>query len=103
MSWESEEITVISPSPLNVTITGNIYIEEGYDLGKSLIEFEANLREYLNSCNGTIIYTRVSACLGSVEGIKDYSNLKVNSGTVNINYDDEKLPIIKAINLSEVV
>ena len=97
------DVTVISPSPLDVNITGNVYVVEGYDLGESLAEFEANLREYLSSCTGTIIYTRVSACLGSVEGIKDYSNLKVNGGTVNINYDDDKLPIIKAINLSEVV
>ena len=97
------DVTVISPNPLDIVVTGNIYIEEGYNLGEVLLSFEANLREYLSSCIDTVIYTRVSACLGSVEGIKDYSNLKVNGGAVNISYDDEKLPIIKSIELSEVV
>ena len=97
------DVTVITPSPLDISITGNIYIEKGYSFSDCIIEFENNLIEYLSSCTDTVIYTRVSACLGSVEGIKDYSNLKVNNGTVNISYDDEKLPIIKAINLSEVV
>ena len=97
------DVTVITPSPLDVTITGNVYIEEGYSLYDSIVEFENNLRKYLSSCDDTVIYTRVASCLGSVEGVKDYSDLKVNGDIVNIKYNDEMLPIIKSIDLSEVV
>jgi uncharacterized phage protein gp47/JayE len=97
------DVTVISPSPLDISITGNVYIEKGYSFSSCVVEFENNLREYLSSCTDTVIYTRVASCLGSVEGIKDYSDLKVNGDIVNISYDDEKLPIVKSINLSEVV
>ena len=97
------DVTVVTPSPLNISITGNIYIEEGYDPNEAKATFEYNLRNYLNSCTDTVVYTRVASCLGSVEGIKDYSNLKVNGNVVNIKYDDEKLPVLTSIELSEVV
>ena len=96
-------VTVVTPSKLDLTVTANIYIEDGFDATKAKLDFEANLRDYLSSCTDTVIYTRVASCLGSVEGIKDYSDLRLNDGTSNIRYDDEKLPFIKLIELSEVV
>lgn len=97
------EVTVITPQALDITITGNIYMEEGYSSTVAKLEFEENLKSYLSGCEGTVVYTRVAACLGSVIGVTDYSELKVNGGTVNIQYDDESLPIVKSIDLSEVV
>ena len=97
------DVTVITPTPLDINITANIYIESGYDAVKAKIDFEENLKKYLSSCNDTVVYTRVASCLGSVEGIKDYSELKLNGGVSNISFDDEKLPKIKSITLSEVV
>ena len=97
------DVTVITPTALDITVSANIYIEDGFDATQAKIDFEANLRNYLASCTDTVIYTRVASCLGSVEGIKDYTELKVNGGISNIPYDDESLPIVKSINLSEVV
>ena len=97
------DVTVITPTKLDITVSANIYVEDGFDATQAKIDFETNLREYLKSCTDTVIYTRVASCLGSVEGIKDYTELKVNGGVSNIPYDDEKLPIVKNINLSEVV
>ena len=96
-------VTVITPEALDVSITANIYMEEGYSSTVAKIEFEENLRSYLSGCEGTIVYTRIASCLGSVEGIADYTELKINGVMSNISYDDEKLPIIKSIALSEVV
>ena len=97
------DVTVITPTPLDVNITANIYIESGYDSVKAKLDFEENLKKYLSSCNDTVVYTRVASCLGSVKGVKDYSELKLNGGISNISFDDEKLPKIKSITLSEVV
>lgn len=97
------DVTVITPTALDVHITANIYLEEGYSSTVAKIEFEENLRSYLSGCEGTIVYTRIASCLGSVEGIADYTELKINGVMSNISYDDEKLPIIKSIELSEVV
>ena len=97
------DVTVVTPVALDITITANIYIESGYDSSTAKLKFEENLRKYLSSCVDTVIYTRVASCLGSVEGIKDYTNLKLNGGTFNISFDDEKMPKIKSISLSEVV
>ena len=97
------DVTVITPTKLDITVSANIYVEDGFDATQAKIDFEANLRNYLASCIDTVIYTRVASCLGSVEGIKDYSDLKLNGGASNISFDDEKLPIVKTITLSEVV
>jgi uncharacterized phage protein gp47/JayE len=97
------DVTVITPTPLDVTVTGNVYIEEGYGLSDIMLAFEDNLKKYLSSCTNTIVYTRIASCLGSVDGVKDYTDLKVNEDIVNITYDDEMLPIATSINLSEVV
>lgn len=97
------DVTVITPTSLDINITANIYIENGYDSVKAKLDFEDNLKKYLSNCNDTVVYTRVASCLGSVEGIKDYSELKLNGGISNVSFDDEKLPKIKSIELSEVV
>lgn len=97
------DVTVITPTSLDINVTANIYIENGYDATKAKLDFEENLKKYLSSCNDTVVYTRVASCLGSVEGVKDYSELKLNGGISNISFDDEKLPKIKSIELSEVV
>lgn len=97
------DVTVITPTPLDINITANIYIANGYDATKAKLDFEENLKKYLSSCNDTVIYTRVASCLGSAEGIKDYSDLKLNGGVSNISFDDEKIPKTKSITLSEVV
>lgn len=97
------DVTVITPSKLDIVISGNVYIEDGFNYTQAMLDFESNLKQYLSSCIDTVIYTRVASCLGSVEGVKDYSDLKVNDGTINISYSDEELPIVKSINLSEVV
>lgn len=96
-------VTVITPTALDVHITANIYLEEGYSSTVAKITFEENLRSYLSGCDGTIVYTRIASCLGSVEGIADYTDLRINGTMSNISYDDEKLPIVKSITLSEVI
>ena len=97
------DVTVIAPTSLDINVTANICIENEYGATKAKLDFEENLKKYLSSCNDTVVYTRVASCLGSVEGIKDYSELKLNGATSNISFDDEKLPKIKTITLSEVV
>lgn len=96
-------VTVITPNALDITVSANIYIENGYDSVRAKLDFEQNLEKYLSNCTDTVVYTRVASCLGSVEGVKDYSELKLNGGISNISFDDEKLPKIKSIELSEVV
>lgn len=97
------DVTVITPTKLDIIVSANIYVEDGFDATKAKLDFEENLKKYLSSCNDTVVYTRVASCLGSVKGVKDYSELKLNGGISNISFDDEKLPIVKTITLSEVV
>ena len=96
------EVTIITPSVLDVSITANIEVKEGYDTTKVKVEFEDNLINYLKTCNGEVTYTKVASCLGMVEGIEDYNSLLLNNGTKNISFNDEQIPKLKSIKLEVI-
>lgn len=97
------EVTVITPSKLDIIVSADIIMEKDFDSIEAKIEFENNLKSYLSNCTDEVVYTRIASCLGSVKGIRDYRNLTINSGTVNIKYNDEQIPVTKSITLNEVV
>lgn len=97
------EVTVITPAAIELTITADFIMNDGYDAIEARLQFENNLIEYISLCEDEIIYNKVTSCLGEIEGIKDYRNLLINSDTSNITFNDEELPVIKSIVLSEVV
>lgn len=97
------DVTVITPTKLDINIVANIIMEKDFDSTQAKIQFENNVKSYLSNCTDEVVYTRIASCLGSVEGIRDYRDLTVNSGTVNIKYNDEQIPVAKSITLNEVV
>lgn len=96
------EVTVITPSALEVVVKAKIEVKQGYDTVQSKLNFENNLLEYLKTCAGEVTYTKVASCLGGVEGIEDYNSLTVNNATTNIPYNDEQMPKLKSIELEVI-
>ena len=97
------EVTVVTPTAIELNISAEFIMNDGYDSMEAKLQFENNLIEYLSSCEEEVIYNKVASCLGEIEGIRDYRNLLINSSTSNITFHDEQLPVIKSIILSEVV
>ena len=95
-------VTVITPSALEISVKANIEVKNGYDDIKVKLEFENNLIEYLKTCNSEVTYTKVASCLGKVEGIEDYNSLLVNNNTANISFNDEQIPKLKSIKLEVI-
>ena len=95
-------VTVITPSALEISVKANIEVKNGYDDIKVKLEFENNLIEYLKTCNSEVTYTKVASCLGKVEGIEDYNSLLVNGNTGNISFNDEQIPKLKSIELEVI-
>ena len=95
-------ITITTPSPLELIIVVDIILNDGYDTEEVRLQFENNLMEYISLCDSEIIYNKIASCLGEIKGVKDYRNLLLNSSTSNITFNDEQLPVIKSVTLSEV-
>ena len=97
------QLTVITPSLLNVTIKANIQLKEGYELEDVKLEFEASLNEYLKDVTNELTYSKVYGLLVNLTGIGDINNLLVNDSNNNITISEDKIINISEIILSEVV
>ena len=97
------QLTVITPSLLNVSIKANIQLKEGYELEDVKLEFEASLNEYLKDVTNELTYSKVYGLLVNLAGIGDINNLLVNDSNNNIAISEDKIINISEIILSEVV
>ena len=97
------QLTVITPSLLNVSIKANIQLKEGYELEDVKLEFEASLNEYLKDVTNELTYSKVYGLLVNHQGIGDINNLLVNDSNNNIAISEDKIINVSEIILSEVV
>ena len=97
------QLTVITPSLLNVTIKANVELKEGYELKDVKLEFEASLSEYLKDVTIELTYSKVYGLLANILGVEDISSLTVNNSNSNISIAEDKIINISEIILSEVV
>ena len=75
------QLTVTTPSLLNVAVNANIELKEGYELEDIKLEFEASLNEYLKDITTELTYSKVYGLLANIAGIEDITNLLVNQIT----------------------
>ena len=97
------QLTIITPSLLNVSIKANVELKEGYELEDVKLEFEASLNEYLKDVTNELTYSKVYGLLVNRSGVGDISNLLVNDTNGNITVLEDKIINISEIILSEVV
>lgn len=99
------DVTVTSPSALNIDIAANVQLDGSKALAEVLTDFESKLREYFKSVvfkDTSISYARIGSLLLDIQGVRDYTNLLVNSGTGNISIGEEEIPVLNDVSLSEV-
>ena len=97
------QLTITTPSLLNVSIKANVELKEGYELEDVKLEFEASLNEYLKDVTNELTYSKVYGLLVNRSGVGDISNLLVNDTNGNITVLEDKIINISEIILSEVV
>ena len=97
------QLTVITPSLLNVTIKANIGLKEGYELEDVKLEFETSLNEYLKDVTNELTYSKAYGLLVNLAGIGDINNFLINDNNSNITISEDKVINISEIILSEVV
>ena len=96
------EVTIITPSVLDIEVSANIEVKEGYNAEKIKIEICENINNYLLNCKNEVTYTKIASCVGKMEGIEDYNSLLVNNSINNIVFNDEQIPKLKTLLLNEV-
>ena len=97
------QLTVTTPTNLNIIINASIELKEGYELEDVKADFEASLNEYLKDVTTELTYSKVYGLLANHLGIEDITSLLVNDNNINISIAEDKIINISEINLVEVV
>ena len=97
------QLTVTTPTNLNIIINASIELKEGYELEEVKLDFESSLNEYLKDVTTELTYSKVYGLLANHLGIEDISSLLVNDNNINISIAEDKTINISEINLVEVV
>lgn len=94
-------LSVIPPSTLTITVSAAVVLTSG-TIESVTSELAKGLKNYFSECidNGEIIYNSVSNVLGDIDGVYDYSNLKVNNGQSNIILAAGVYPVIETSNIT---
>lgn len=97
------QLTVTTPSLLNVSVKASIELKEGYDIEDIKLDFEASLNEYLKDVTSELVYSKVYGILANHVGVEDVSMLKLNNSNSNISISEDKIINISEVIISEVV
>ena len=97
------QLTVTTPTNLNIIINASIELKEGYELEDVKADFENSLNEYLKDVTTELTYSKVYGLLANHLGIEDITSLLINDNNINISIAEDKIINISEINLVEVV
>jgi uncharacterized phage protein gp47/JayE len=97
------QITVVSVTSVVVNITATLTLATGYTLAAVKTAFEAALQAYFQDQAFSVNYlsiAKVGALLLSVDGVLDYTLLKLNGAASNVALTDEQVPTLGTVTLS---
>lgn len=98
-------VTVVSAQPITISISANVIIDKTLTTLENAIDvFKNDLNEYLkeNVFNAaTIRISKIGGVLIFRDWILDYTDLKINGDTENIETTEEQLIIIGEVSLNE--
>lgn len=97
------QLTVTTPSLLNVSVKASIELKEGYTLEDIQTDFKTSLNEYLKDVTTELIYSKVYGLLVNHSGVEDVTSFTINDNNINISISEDKIINISEVILSEVV
>ena len=97
------QLTVTTPSLLNVSVKASIELKEGYVLEDVKTDFESRLNEYLKDITTELTYSKVYGLLVNHSGVEDVTSFTINDNNINISISEDKIINISEVTLSEVV
>lgn len=88
-------VTVEAPTAKEINYTFLLELEAGETQETVLERFKTQLRIYYVEAKkeGVVRYNRVSSILTNTEGVKDFTGLTMNGGTVNILLEEDEYPV----------
>lgn len=92
--------TVVSAGGVDINVSVTIILSAGYTQQQTTDNIRANLTQYLKDIafvEDIVSYAKVGATVLNSEGVEDYSDLTVNSGTTNVAIGQEQVAILGSV------
>ncbi len=94
------DVTVVSAEPVEINLSVNLALADGYIEQQVKDYISENITEYLKFIafkTNYISYAQIGSIILETDGVIDYSNLKVNGGMANIPIGNEEVAIMGVI------
>jgi len=93
-------VTVEAPTAKEINYSFALELKAGENQETVLDRFKAQLRTYYVEAKkeGVVRYNRVISILTNTEGVKDFTGLTMNGGTINIELGEDEYPVTGTID-----
>jgi len=96
-------VTVEAPNVKNIDISAKLNISSSSNLQTVTQKFTEQLNKYIKDLAFSgleVSYAKMGSILLSTDGVIDYSNLKVNSDTINVQIADTEIAAVGTVSLT---
>lgn len=94
------DVTVESANGVDINISAELVIEDGYDEETAVENIREKVSNYLKKIafwQSTVSYAIIGSLIIDTNGVVDYSNLRINDGTENIIIGDEEVAVLGGV------
>lgn len=98
-------VTVVSAIAKDVEISAKVSLAEGYTIQLVLDKFKSDLEQYRKDVafkDSYISHAKIGSILLSIDGVLDYTELKLNNAMKNIALGEEEIPIFDTVSLEVI-
>lgn len=98
-------VTVDSPSSKIINVASSIELDGTKTIQEVKTEFIGSLTKYLKDTifdTYNISYAKIGSILLATNGVRDYSNLRINNDISNVSIEETGLPIVGTVTLEVV-
>ena len=95
------DVAIDSAGGVDINISANLVIDDGYDEGEAIENIEENITEYLKEIafwQSTVSYAIIGSLIIDSDGVVDYRDLKVNGSNENISIGEEEVAVLGGVN-----
>ncbi|MCR8645572.1 baseplate J/gp47 family protein [Paenibacillus sp. N1-5-1-14] len=96
-------VNVVSAAGVGIDVTAAVTLSGSLTLEDVTARFRATLDDYLKgiafTSDATVKYVRVGAMLLDIDGVQDYSDLRINNSTNNISVTQEQVALAGTVTL----
>ena len=97
-------LTITTVKEITINVTANIDIDSSVTLSDIQDLFKTAIETYFDDTVYTskkISIAKLGALLINIDGVTDYSNLKINTGTDNISLAEDEIAVVGTVTLEE--